>query len=419
MKVFLAFMRYSLHDSAMKTNKRKSERFAGFTLRRIARKTGNAWQVERWEGGRLCRWAFKTKEKAEGFCDRKRDELGRIGQAAFALTDKQREDAVKALALLGDNATLEQAAACWLRYHRPPEGALTLAALVKSYLDAAAARNLRPRSLMDLRHRLGRLLPDLGNVPAVALDGATLDGWLDAQSLTPANRRNYRTVIGGLFTWATDAGHTPDNPAAKLRRVTVDHGMPAIFAPAQVEAAMRAAEKAAPEAVPYLALAFFAGIRPAELSRLTWGDVDLAAGSVTLRPEITKKRRARIIALADNARRWMATYRPAGADPLGRIISSDMTLRRRMDTIRKAAGLGAWPPDVARHCFGSYHLALHGDISRTCLDMGHTGPGVLFQHYRNLATREQAAAFFGIVPAGEAGVIPFSRGADGAAAAVG
>ncbi len=389
---------------AMKATRRKSIRYAGFTLRRIPRTGGReAWQVERWDGdtGRHCRRAFKTRAEAEGWADRQRAELDAIGRQAHQLTDPQRADAVKALAILSGAATLEAAAACWMRYYRPPTGAATFRALVGLYLADAAARNLRQRSLQDLRSRLSRPFPDFGDVPAAALDAATLDGWLDAQALTPANRRNYRTVFHGVFTWATEKGHTPDNPAAGLRRVKVETGMPAIFTPAEVEAIMRAAEATEPRAVPYLALAFFAGIRPAELVRLTWHDVDLAAGIVTVRPEHAKKRRSRIIALAVNARRWLTAYRPQGAAAGAGIVSSEMTLRRLMREVRKASGLRTWPPDVARHCFGSFHLALHGDISRTCLDMGHTGPGVLFNHYRNLATKEQAAAFFAIDPATE------------------
>lgn len=392
----------------MKPIKRKSERYQGFTLRRVSR-TGrpDRWQVEAWEGGRLCRWTFATKAQAQGHAERRRTELTAIGLQADQLNAEQRADAVKALKLLDGAATLTAAAECWLRYYRPPDGTLTFGALVDTYLADAAARNLRPRSLTDLRARLSRLVKDLGKVPCVSIDTITLEHWLDSQRVSHANRRNFRTVIHGLFAWAKDRHYTQDNPAADLRRVRVETGMPGIFTPAQVETIFATAEQKATRLLPYLALAFFAGIRPAEADALTWGDIDLAAGTVTVRPEVAKKRRSRIIRLADNALRWLLAYRPKDSEAGTRLVPSYMTKRRLLRLVKIETKLGAWPADVARHCFGTYHLALHGDISRTCLDMGHTGPDVLFQHYRNLATKEHAASFFGIAPAPASCVIPF------------
>ena len=61
-----------------------------------------------------------------------------------------------------------------------------------------------------------------------------------------------------------------------------------------------------------------------------------------------------------------------------------------------------------RHSFGSYYLALHEDAPRTALQMGHTRTDVLFNHYRDLVSREDAAAFWSIVPRSGSKVIQFS-----------
>ncbi len=53
------------------------------------------------------------------------------------------------------------------------------------------------------------------------------------------------------------------------------------------------------------------------------------------------------------------------------------------------------PKNVARHSFVSYHLALFGDIASTELQAGHDR-AVMFQHYRELVTRQDAESYFSI-----------------------
>ena len=59
-----------------------------------------------------------------------------------------------------------------------------------------------------------------------------------------------------------------------------------------------------------------------------------------------------------------------------------------------------------RHSYGSYHLGMHEDAARTSFQMGHTTQGILFEHYRNLVTKEDAEAFWSIVPATTGNIIP-------------
>jgi hypothetical protein len=53
--------------------------------------------------------------------------------------------------------------------------------------------------------------------------------------------------------------------------------------------------------------------------------------------------------------------------------------------------------NAARHSFVSYHLALFGDVAKTELQAGHDR-AVLFGHYRELVTQEEAEEYFTSVP---------------------
>jgi hypothetical protein len=52
-----------------------------------------------------------------------------------------------------------------------------------------------------------------------------------------------------------------------------------------------------------------------------------------------------------------------------------------------------------RHSFGSYHYSLHGNPLETSRLLGHKASDqVLFDHYRALASKEQAKQFFALMP---------------------
>jgi phosphoribosyl 1,2-cyclic phosphodiesterase len=61
--------------------------------------------------------------------------------------------------------------------------------------------------------------------------------------------------------------------------------------------------------------------------------------------------------------------------------------------------LAQWPQDILRHTYGSYHLEKRHDATETAHQMGHKGnPRMLFNHYRDLVTPEDAVAFWEIMP---------------------
>jgi hypothetical protein len=64
---------------------------------------------------------------------------------------------------------------------------------------------------------------------------------------------------------------------------------------------------------------------------------------------------------------------------------------------RVAAGIKKWPADALRHSWVTYRFALTGDAARTASEAGHD-QAVLHRHYRALATKAQAGAFFAIRP---------------------
>ena len=56
-----------------------------------------------------------------------------------------------------------------------------------------------------------------------------------------------------------------------------------------------------------------------------------------------------------------------------------------------------WPRNVLRHSFISYRIAKVKSADQVALEAGNS-PSIIFKHYRELTTEEQADKWFGIVP---------------------
>jgi integrase len=138
------------------------------------------------------------------------------------------------------------------------------------------------------------------------------------------------------------------------------------------------------------------------LLRLQWEDIDLAEGHILIRAEVAKNRRRRIIDIAPNLAAWLKTHKADGA------VTSQTNLRTRLRAIRTAAGISQWKQDVMRHSFASYWLAVHGDINKLTLMMGHTTATMLWKHYHKAAKRVDAEKYWKITPPARRKIIAFS-----------
>jgi len=150
-----------------------------------------------------------------------------------------------------------------------------------------------------------------------------------------------------------------------------------------------------------LALMLFAGVRPDEIASqhkpaLLWRHVNAAEKIIRVPAEIAKTGRARIMEdLPDAVWAWLDSGKP----------DTPACPARSMQAVRLAqsiAGYGPkrpWPHDALRHTFATYHVAAFNDPGKTSMLMGHEGnPTMLHRHYRGLATKAEADAFWALRP---------------------
>jgi integrase len=75
--------------------------------------------------------------------------------------------------------------------------------------------------------------------------------------------------------------------------------------------------------------------------------------------------------------------------------------RGRLLRLRKAAGLAKWPKNGLRHSFCSYRLAATNNAHLVASELGHTTSQLVYQHYREVVTPEEAERYWKIEPAAE------------------
>lgn len=274
-------------------------------------------------------------------------------------------------------------------------------AVVDELLKVKASRGASERYLGDLRSRLGQFKADFRcNIGDVRT--ADLQAWLDAKKPAPQTYRNFARVLSLCFDFAIGRGYASENPASGLDKVDVRAGDIEVFTPAEMVRLLAAAEA---DFLPVLALGAFAGIRSAELMRLEWSDIDQTAGHVIVSASNSKTASRRIIPILPALSAFLAPYSKSKGPvwPLG-----EDALPKRMQATAEKAEV-TWKANGLRHSFATYRYAETQNAGTTAAELGHSS-AILMRHYRELATKEQAAQWFAIrPPAAPANVVQLSQ----------
>lgn len=164
-----------------------------------------------------------------------------------------------------------------------------------------------------------------------------------------------------------------------------------IYTPEDLRAVLRVAS---PQIVAGLACICFAGLRTAEIHRVTWADVDLSRRLIFVSAGNAKTRARRLCLVPDNLAAWLAPLRGAPGDALCKLTEKgyNEAVRSARLKVNVAARANGW-----RHSFVSYRVAVTGSVESTALEAGNS-PAMIHKHYREAVTRESGLAWFDVWP---------------------
>jgi integrase len=242
--------------------------------------------------------------------------------------------------------------------------------------------------------------------------------WIASLDLAPRTKKNELNCLSEILLHSVARKYVSENVLDGLTRSDrsrlygVDEDRePEILTPKEADRLIRAAQKHKNlDLMGAVTLGLFCGIRTEEIKKLKWKDIHLDEGFVTIGRDIAKKRSIRNVTLCDNGLKWLSLC----PDKTGFVTRSDFfcdydrrfnkllrhaKFTKKIEEDGKTIEKVAWKKNAMRHSFGTYHFALHGDSIKTSNELGHKqGDGVLFAHYRALATRKQAEKYFAISP---------------------
>lgn len=330
-----------------------------------------------------------------------------------------------------------------LRYfaanYREPLKPITVREAYNQFIEAKKKEGLREASTKALKSRVGFLASLFGDKLVSDILPAHVSAAISKPGITTETKEDNRRSMSSFFSWCMDNEYCPTNPAKKTKRgrIAKDDSEPAVLTMGEVRKLLQIAQAyKGGKLIPYLALSLFAGIRPdREMARLTWDNIDLSAGTITIGPKIAKMRQRRIVefatiaskdqhgkdqALPANLIEWLAPH------ALNKTPIKGPNWRKDFDAIKRMAGYGdperkpkgpeaeeqkakrlalkPWQPDVLRHTAISNHLALYQHEGKTATWAGNS-PDIIQRHYKGLVKQADAREFWAITPEAISGKI--------------
>lgn len=153
-------------------------------------------------------------------------------------------------------------------------------------------RELRPNSLRDIRYLGNRLIksnPKLGGTYFSELKVADCEQYLSSTFKTPSQFNKARTMLYGLFEFAIKREWCDKNPIKLIEKRKVVEKEIVPLTNTQAESLLKSAKvQKNSECLPAVGLLLFAGIRPREVRRLKWKDIDLEEGFITVHSHCSK-----------------------------------------------------------------------------------------------------------------------------------
>jgi integrase len=222
-------------------------------------------------------------------------------------------------------------------------------------------------------------------------------------NVSPKTRNHLRATLRMFLAWCTRRDYLPAThrllEADGLRREPLDDAEIDYYRADEVRALL---EKSSGSMRAVIALQALGGLRLQEALRLTWGDVFNIPSHVEVSSSKSKTRQRRLVEICPALAAWLEPFRGM----TGKV--SDATLDSHtwaFINLRKSLGIPSRRNGL-RHAFCTYHYAIHANENLTAQQAGNS-PAMIHQHYKGLATRKEAEAWFAVQPADTANVIAF------------
>ena len=129
--------------------------------------------------------------------------------------------------------------------------------------------------LRDLQTRLRRFASTMEDRLVCDISATDIEGWIQSLGVGPQTQNNFRSVLSAAWSFALKRGYAAINILRDVERLEVVRDHVPVFSADQLSALLN---NASPEYLPVIAIGAFAGLRPEEINKLHWHDIDFEEG---------------------------------------------------------------------------------------------------------------------------------------------
>ena len=304
---------------------------------------------------------------------------------------------------------------------------------------------LRPDSLRDIRYLANRLMrsnPQLANLNFSELSRSNCEDWLNDTFSTPSQFKRSaneispqakdsqraktsearldalevhpegarvssqtahkvsasqfnkgRSFLHAIFEFAIRREWCDKNPIKLIERKKVVEKEIIPLKLSETKRLIKTARNESPKYAMVAALLVYAGIRPREVRKLSWRDIDTEENTITVRSQCSKTGGVRHVEISPVLNSLLIVNK---SETHSSVCPADW--QRRWRKIRDNSGFkGHWVQDVLRHTYASYFTKRYSDLPRLQLNMGHHDLSLLRSRYVNMQniSKTDAKEFFG------------------------
>lgn len=330
------------------------------------------------------------------------------------------EMATQASALLEPTgATIMEAARDYLERWSKIRASCPLKEAVTAFLTSR--ENLRESTQKSYRYSLEKILEPLAGKNLADIVHDDLEKLLAGKGCT--SRKMHQRNFGVFWKWASTPPRswTTMEAVAALESPRVNNDSDIhILSPADVKALMEAAEMEGKHAAAAYAIAVFAGVRMAELERLSWKDI--GEDYIEIGKNVAKKHNRRLVPVCPTLAAWLQAMRNDARDEQSVVPANWMDISK---SVRRRAGWdlearlltqrvnsgklpplpqptrGKWPSNAPRHTCASVQVAIGTPLEDLVFKFGHSGGHeILRRHYVARLSKKQAVEILSVGPGG-------------------
>lgn len=254
----------------------------------------------------------------------------------------------------------------------------------------------RKRTLTDFRYytkRFTKRCNGLANRRMRSITATECAEYIETAFDTPRQRQKARMILSGVFSTAIKRGWCSDNPVRCVEAPHVlEKRLPILSEKEIITLLKTAKEYQNGSCLPAVGMMLYAGIRPHEVARLTWAEVDLKRGFISILPRHSKTGGARRVTIYPPLAKILRQYRKEHHE---RICPARWSHHwQQLHKLQESP----WRQDVLRHTYASYHLEHFHSYEQLQYEIGHRSSTLLRTRYVDMSRVGCSKGFFTQIP---------------------